>query len=64
MRSRIDIAQRDVVLHALGGPLPVQAGEVVVVVVVDDLAVATDAIKALEAASNVRRKLAAARGKR
>ena len=64
MRARIDIAQRDVVLHALGGPLPVQAGEVVVVVVVDDVAAASEAVKALEAASNVRRKLATARGKK
>ena len=59
MRARIDIATRDVVLHALGGPLPVQAGEVVVVCIVDDVAAASEAVKALEAASSVRRKLRA-----
>jgi hypothetical protein len=61
VRARIDIALKDTVLHALGGPLPVSQGEVVVVCVVDDVAAAAEAVRTLEAASTVRRKL---RGKR
>lgn len=62
VRARITIAGRDCVLPTLDGPLAVQRGEVVVTVVVDDVASASDAIKALEAASSVRAKLQ--RGKR
>ena len=57
VRSRITIAARDVVLPTLDGPLAVQRGEVVVTIVVDDVAAASDAVKALEAASSVRAKL-------
>lgn len=64
MRARIGIATRDVVLPTLDGALAVEAGETVVVLVVDDVAAASEAVKALEAASSVRRKLAATRGKR
>ncbi len=61
MRARISIAQRDTVLPTLDGPLAVQQGETVVVLVVDVVAAASEAVKAPEAAATVRRKL---RGKR
>ena len=64
MRARVDIAHRDTVLPTLSGPLAIERGEVVVVVVVDDVATASETVKALEAASSVRRKIAATRGKR
>lgn len=63
--ARISIAGRDTVLPTLDGPLAVQSGEVVVMLVMDDVAAASEAVKTIEAAASVRRKLAAAaRGKR
>lgn len=59
MKARIAIAQRDQVLPTLDGPLQVLAGETVVVLVVDDVAAASEAVKAIEAAVSVRRKLRA-----
>lgn len=59
--ARIGIAQRDVVLQTLDGPIAVTAGEVVTIIVSDDVATANDLVKAHEAALSVRRKL---RGKK
>lgn len=61
MRARIAIAQRDVVLPTLDGALAVEAGETVVVCVVEDIEAAAELVKSLEAASTVRRKLRAGR---
>lgn len=63
MKARLSIAGKDTVLMTLDGPLAVQRGDVVATIVVDDVAAASDAIKALEAASSVRAKIARA-GKR
>lgn len=59
--ARIGIASRDVVLQTLDGPIAVTAGEVVTVIVSDDVAAASELVKAHEAAVSVRRKL---RGKK
>lgn len=59
--ARIGIAQRDIVLMTLDGPIAVSAGEVVTIIVSDDVATASDLVKAHEAALTVRHKL---RGKR
>lgn len=59
--ARIGIASRDIVLQTLDGPIAVASGETVVTLVMDDVAAASEAVKAIEAAASVRRKL---RGKR
>lgn len=59
--ARIGIAQRDIVLQTLDGPIAVAQGEVVTIVVNDDVASASELVRAMEAAASVRRKL---RGKK